>query len=410
MTAVLALCASVAFVYWLVSLIVIRRSARSVPTLRAGVDLPEPREGWPSVCIVIPAHNEQAVIGALARSLAGQVYPNLSVVFALDRCTDDTRAVLETEIGDDPRFEIVEIDVCPDDWAGKTHAAHTGVELSQAAHGADLLLFADADTEFDPACVRAAVALLLQRDVDLLSLLSTLSSDRWWERIVQPVAAFELLRHFPIQSVNRPGAKRAFANGQFLLFRRSAYDRIGGHESVRNDLLEDLAFARRLRRTQSQGEAKGIALLIADGLLRCRMYAAWPEFTRGWRRIFIEAAGRRPDRLHRWAAQLMLMSLAAPIALLLSAIAGIVSVTGRDGAIAGWAAIGVAAAGAFVWLGAIATIHRLQHAPIWTALLHPFGAWLVRRIVQSAARDLESGPGIEWAGRTYALAARPPRT
>lgn len=395
-----------ALVYWTMVFLVLRRSVHSVPTLRAGLDREAPGSGWPHVAIIIPAHNEQRVIGALARSLLAQDYPDFIVVFALDRCSDDTRAVIEDAIGDDPRFEIVEIEACPDDWAGKTHAAHAGVRRSIAASRAELLLFADADTEFAPGCLRAAVAMLLERNADLLSLLSTLTCRRWWERVVQPVAAFELLRHFPIKRVNDPDGARAFANGQFMLFRRDAYDRIGGHEAVKSELLEDIAFARRIRRAQKLGEGRGPALLLADGLLRCRMYAEWGDFVRGWKRIFTESAVRRSSRLHRWATQLLMMAIVTPAVLLLGISAGLAGLWLAPDSPAGAFALLTSIPGLLVWLSTIVTIHRIQQAPLWTALLHPLGAWLVRRILHAAARDLDSGTGTEWGGRIYAREQR----
>src|SRR5205823_291327 len=94
--------------------------------------------------------------------------------------------------------------------------------------------------------IRACVALLERRRLDLLSLLSTLTCDTWFERLAQPAAGFELVRQYPISRANRRSNPRAFANGQFMLFRRAAYDAIGGHGAVHDELLEDLALARRL--------------------------------------------------------------------------------------------------------------------------------------------------------------------
>jgi cellulose synthase/poly-beta-1,6-N-acetylglucosamine synthase-like glycosyltransferase len=181
---------------------------------------------------VVPAHNESRVIAACVRSLRTETYPQLRVVFALDRCTDDTAALVRAGIAGDGRFEIVEIDACPDDWAGKVHAAHTGVTRSRGAQGADYLLFADADTVFEPGCIAASLALMRQRKLDLLSLLSTLTHDMWFERVVQTAAAFELMRQYPPIRANGLKKRRAFANGQFMLFTRDTYDAVGGHAAV----------------------------------------------------------------------------------------------------------------------------------------------------------------------------------
>ncbi len=98
------------------------------------------------------------------------------MVLALDRCTDDTQARAEEAIGGDARFTVLPITQCPPGIAGKVNAVCTAVEQSGLLKGEHVLLFTDADTEFHPDCVRAAVGLLRERELGLLSLLSTIPS------------------------------------------------------------------------------------------------------------------------------------------------------------------------------------------------------------------------------------------
>jgi cellulose synthase/poly-beta-1,6-N-acetylglucosamine synthase-like glycosyltransferase len=128
--------------YWLVVLWHIWRTVRRLPTARQGLALPAAenlRQAGPAVCIVIPAHNEQRVIAGLARSLAEQDYPNLRVVFSLDRCTDGTHSVVREAVGGDARFAVHAVTQCPADWAGKVHAIHSAVKATTAAQTAELL-------------------------------------------------------------------------------------------------------------------------------------------------------------------------------------------------------------------------------------------------------------------------------
>ncbi|MHC4218765.1 MAG: glycosyltransferase family 2 protein, partial [Planctomycetota bacterium] len=150
------------------------RDRRSV---REGLDLLAPEGGWPALSIVVPAHDEQRVIDTCASLLRGQDYDNLQIVFVADRCTDDTVERLRRHANEDSRIVVVENTTCPDDWAGKCHAAQRGA---------------------------------------------------------QPVACANLLRMFPFSRTSRARSPRPFANGQFMLFRREAYERIGGHEGVKD--------------------------------------------------------------------------------------------------------------------------------------------------------------------------------
>ena len=151
------------------------------------------------------------------------------------------------------------------------------------------------------------VALLHRRGLDLLSLWSTLSTEKWFERIVQPMTTLELIRQYPLQSANRRERQRAMANGQFMLFRREAYEAMGGVESVRDSVLEDVAIARRMKKLGRRG-----GVLLSDGLLVCRMYDNFRAFRAGWKRIFIESASRRSPRLRAYAMRKALAHLLLP--------------------------------------------------------------------------------------------------
>ncbi|MCW5777362.1 MAG: glycosyltransferase, partial [Phycisphaeraceae bacterium] len=269
-----------------------------------------------------------------------------------------------------------------------------------AARDADLLLFADADTTFHPGCVRATAALLHQRGLALLSLMSTLTADRWFEKFVQPAAGLELMCQYPLLRASRPTDRRAFANGQFMLFRADAYRRIGGHETVREHLLEDLALARETAR-----HGLPAALLLADGMLICRMYETWAEFRRGWKRIYTECANRRPARLRRAALRVAIVNGLLPLA----AAACFVVALSQRGVAPAWATavpMAVAGVGLSVWFAAMLAVYRLSAAPLWSAALHPFASFPVASILAEAARDLRSRTPTQWGGRSYVRESR----
>lgn len=392
-------------VYWGVAWGRITHTLRTLPTLRDGAAL-APAEPAPRVCAIVPAHNEEGALPALLESLLTQDHASLSVVLSLDRCTDSTEALARAFA---PRFaaagkplEILTISACPEGWAGKTHALWRAVQDSHAARAADLLLFLDADTFLEPACVRASVALLRSRDLGMLSILSGLTTERWFERLAQPAAALELLRQYPLTSANRWPDPRPFANGQCMLFTRAAYDACGGHESVRAELLEDIAIARRLFYAQQR-----TGLLLAGGLLRCRMYAGWAEFRRGWKRIYTESANRRSDRLAALANRLRAAGVALPACSLLALLAGALAAwaMGRADWPAQAAMLG-GIAGLIAHTGAMRAAIREQRAPWWAALVQPVGAWLVAGILSEAAADLRHGRTTAWGGLTYKVEDR----
>lgn len=398
----LALGAACAVYYGVVRRRVVQ-TLKTVPPLSAGLDLPEPAGGWPALCVVVPAHNEEDHIEGHAESLLKQDYPgDLRLVWALDRCTDETRERLERVIaeagGGAPHSEIVEITDCPDDWAGKVHAVHSGVTRSEGARHAELLLFADADTWFESGAVRASVAMRAERGVDLLSLLCTLTHDKPFELRAQPAAGFELIRQFPLDRVNASENGLRFANGQFMLFTREAYDAIGGHEAVKDALLEDLQLARLMRHKDHD---RRVGVLMADGVVRCRMYENWPEFRRGWKRIYTEAAHRKVRDLRRNAWRLRFTGAVLPFAPFACAGWGLAAALMSQELVLGGSMVVVGLFGRLMFRSAMGLVYAMQHTPRFAVQWFPMGAWRVSSILLEAASDLRAGTPTSWGGRTY---------
>ncbi len=372
----------------------VARSMRVIPTLRLGQILAAANPPTGSVCAVVPAHNEARVIAGFVRSLRAETYPQLRVVLALDRCTDNTAQLVRDGIAGDGRFEIVGIDACPPGWAGKTHAVYAGVTRSRAARDAEYLLFADADTVFEPGCIAASLALMRHRKLDLLSLISTLTHHTWFERVVQTAAGLELMRQYPLMRANGLKDRRAFANGQFMLFTRSTYDAVGGHAAVKGALLEDLALARLVL-----DQHRNPGVFLAAGLLHCRMYADWPQFRRGWKRIYTEAANRRASRLSVAGLRVRFLGSALPLWTLTCGIYGGFLAWGDLGK--GLPLLGLWLVATLVWLGALVRIATVAQAPTWTAPLHIMGAWLTGSLLYEAASDLRSRIPTQWGGLQY---------
>ena len=353
----------------------------------------------PLLTVVIPAHNEELMAPNCARSVLASDYPALELIFVLDRCTDGTRAALEPIAAADPRLRIVENSSCPTDWAGKCNAARVGADNARG----ELILFTDADTHFDPRLLRASVQLLRSRALSMLSLFSSPTHKHWFEMVVQPVTSLMLLKLFPMKRANAATGRRPFANGQFMLFERSAYQALGGHAAVKDDLLEDLAFARRMKRAKME---QGVA--VSDGMLVVSMYDSWKAFQTGWKRIYIESCRRNPARLRKEALQLLVIVVAMPAirtaSVILAAIAlldGHPMDAGTRAFAVGALAVGIAAP--IIRFATLAWIHRTASFPVWSALLFPGAAIAVARIFFDGARDLNARTPVRWGGREYLL-------
>lgn len=228
----------------------------------------------PMISVLIPARNEASIIGKTIESLLRQSYANFELLILDDNSTDDTATVVREYGNRDDRIELLQGKPLPNGWLGKNWACH---QLAQAARS-DYLLFSDADVIWDAQGLSAVVAMSQRQASDLLTIWPTQITRTWTERLVIPLMALVVLGYLPILLVHfTPWRIFAAANGQCLLFRRDAYQRIQGHEAVREQIVEDVALARRLK-------AQGLRLRMADGakLVRCRMYHSWSEVRDGF--------------------------------------------------------------------------------------------------------------------------------
>ena len=228
----------------------------------------------PLISIVVPARNEAEHIERCVRSLLAQNYPAIEVIAVDDASTDATPQILAQLAAEYPQLKVVPGRPLPKGWTGKNNAVFSGV---QHAHGA-WLLFVDADVTLDPGALSAAYAEIGKRSVKMVTLWARQELVTFWERVVQPViiglnmSTDTLLR---VNDMRYPDW--AFANGQFILVERAAYDQIGGHARVRDEVVED-------QRLSWAFKHAGLPILMMDGtrVLSTRMYTSLNGIWEGW--------------------------------------------------------------------------------------------------------------------------------
>ncbi len=227
----------------------------------------------PTVSILVPARNEERGVEACIRSLLAQDYPRFEVLVLDDGSTDRTAAILR-DLSADARLRVLSGAPLPPGWLGKNWACH---QLASAASG-ELLLFTDADTRHHSLAVRDAVAALDDERVDFLSVLPAQEMGTWGERLLVPLLPWSQQTFYPVVALRRaPLSALTTAIGQFMLFRRAAYEAIGGHARVRGSAVDDCDLVREVARG-------GLRWTLLDGTSRvtCRMYGSFREAVLGF--------------------------------------------------------------------------------------------------------------------------------
>jgi len=367
----------------------------------------------PRVSIIVPARDEAVNIVTCVQSLVAQEYPSFEVIVVDDRSDDDTAELARgVPRGEATRVTVLDGRELPDGWLGKPWACAQGAEVATG----DVLLFTDADTIHGPALLRRAVRGLHEEEADLLTIVGRQLMESFWERLVQPHIFFVMLLRFPdFERIARNGRWRdAIANGQYLLFPRASYERLGGHEVVRYEVVEDLAFAQIVKRS-------GMRLRIrsAEKDLSTRMYRSLAHLVEGWsKNIVIGGQQSLPAPLRSIAAPVafvggVLLWLLAPAVLLLWMAGGDIAFGGVDFAVDGRQVVSDVAtlsvnSSVLVWAVAVyalsvvlwAWFSRRMGTSAWYGFLYPLGAGVSAWIF---LRSWRRGRRVVWKGREYVM-------
>lgn len=341
-------------------------AALNARSLRRPREQPGPRQ---RVSVLLPARDEAWQLARCLDTLLTQDFDELVV---LDDCSSDgTGELAEAAAAGEPRMRVVRGTEPPRGWFGKPHACAQLAALADP--NSDVLVFVDADVRLEPGAVRAAVDLLAD-GLDLVSPYPRQLALTPAERLVQPLLQWSWLTTLPLRRAER-SARRAFAvaNGQFLVVRRSGYERAGGHAAVRDAVLDDIALARRV-------VASGGRVALADGSAwaSCRMYRDWAELREGYGKSLWVAFGPAP------AAAAVLAGLG--FVYVLPALAAL---TGSRAGLAGYVA-GVA--------GRVITA-RATGGRVWPdALAHPASVAALGFLTVRSFRGHRRG-SLAWKGR-----------
>lgn len=343
-----------------------------------------PAPDGPLVSVLIPARDEAENLRRLLPALARTEYGNLEVLVLDDGSRDETAAVVRGHAAGDDRFRLVEGLEPPEGWTGKNWACH---QLSHHARG-QLVVFCDADVVPGPHAVGRTAALLFSGQTDVMTAFPRHEPGGWLEDALVPfVAQLPIAALLPLPLVSRTSAASlAVGNGQWLAWRREAYDAIGRHARVRDEVLEDVALAR-------IAKAAGLTLapVVATRDLRVRMYRSAGEAWAGFAKNLYPLLGGTPGKDLRALAMgaTLLAALALPLLLAVPGFGGPLS----------WTPLAlllvVRAAAAFLFA-----------APPRSILLHPvaLGAAAALAVV---SRNRHRRGTVAWKRRQLALERMP---
>jgi hypothetical protein len=353
--------------------------ARGVPSLASIDDVPPiPNERCPAVSILFAARDEAEKLPHALETLLSLNYPRYEVIAVDDRSADATGAILADAARRDPRLKSVRVDSLPTGWLGKPHALRKAYENSTG----EWLVFTDADVHFAPDLLQRTIALAEAKGWEHVTLLGRAKMFTLGEKIAMTFFGLALVAGTRPWSADDTRSQGYSGVGAFQMVRRSAYEKMGTHQRLAMEVIDDMKLG---KLAKEAGVRSGAAK--AGDAVSVHWHAGVGNMIRGTTKNFFAASGyRMPVTLLQIFGLLLMFD--APLAALPF--------------VHGWARVFAAIAVALP-LVATAGVAIEFDAPIVYALTFPIGAlifaWMLAR---SMIVTLRQG-GIVWRGTFYPL-------
>jgi len=231
-----------------------------------------------TVSILIPMRNEEQNVIECINSVSAQEGLKNFEIIVLDDHSEDQTADLLSKFMNISKLNGTNL---PDDWLGKLWACQ---QLAEASTG-EYLVYIDADVRLSRNAVASAISKMGKWD--FISPYPKQIAIGFVQRLFQPLLQWSWLASVPLFISQKLGIKSmAVANGQFLIIKRDAYFKSGGHQSIKSEVIDDIMLARQLL---ASGYSGGVA--EASQVASCHMYKTAGELVNGYRKSLWKAFG-----------------------------------------------------------------------------------------------------------------------
>jgi len=339
---------------------------------------------WPSVTAIVPARDEAGTIAQSIGSLLGQDYPgDFRIVLIDDQSTDGT-AEIARSLDATGRLTVLSGAALPGGWTGKLWAVKQGVAHA-SGNSPDYLWLTDADIVHTPDNLRALVSRAASNGLVLVSLMAKLRCEDFAERFLIPPFVFFFAMLYPFDWVNRRENLLAAAAGGCMLVKREALEHAGGIESVRHEIIDDCALARRMKKIG------GIWLGLTERAVSMRRYPRISDVGRMISRSAYAELRYSPLRLAGAIAGMVLVFAAPAVITLLP--------TDLVGLEAGL----IAATAWMAMLGAMQPMLFFYRRSVFWGFALPLAGAIYAAFTLNSAIQYWRGRGGLWKGRVQAL-------
>ena len=339
---------------------------------------PLPDADCPRVSILVAARDEAAKLPEALPTLLAQDYPRYEVIVVDDRSRDATREILDEFSRADKKLKVLHLTDLPNGWLGKPHALATAYGEATG----DWLVFADADVRFAPDLLRRALALVLQRRWDHLTLLGTMDLTGFWEKAVISYFGLGFTLGVEPWRASDPRSRRYLGMGYFQLLRRAAYEAIGTHRRLAMEIVDDMKLGKLVK---LGGFRSGVA--AANDRIRMRWYEGLRNIVRGTTKNVFAFDDYSIRRVVERVLAVLAVSLLPFVALLLSS--GLTRI--------------LAAVSVIIGVALHAWCARTARVSWFYGFTHPIGACILCYLLLHGTVVTVRRGGVVWRDTFYSL-------
>lgn len=328
--------------------------------------------------VVIPARDEEVDIEQALRSVLDQVGVEMEVFVVNDHSSDRTGSIVDAIAATDDRVCVLHDPELPQGWLGKCNA----MQQAAAQASGEFLLFTDADVRHEPGSFASALAEMQGRPLDFLSLFPQIHCISLWENVLVP-AYVGGLAQLASARIETAGSQEALAAGAFMMVRSAAFRAVGGFESIRGEMFDDVGLARLVKRRGYRVGFRACPQRLQVRLFKGNRHAFW-----GMTKNVLEILGGR-----LWLAPLV---MALPCFVFWTPLVALaVGLSQRDAPLVMVAAATYAIQYGLLWLGR--SLFRFHPGK---TLLFPLVAFTTTCCMVRALYFYVSKDSVRWRGRT----------
>lgn len=199
---------------------------------------------FPKISIILPARNEEKFIRHCIDSLLKQDYPDFEIILVNDESTDKTLEIMkEFEKSYPAKIKVVNVTLRDENWIGKNWACYQGYLKSNG----NLLLFTDADSCHSEKTLSLAVQNIIHNRLDAITVMPMLLCYDFLTKVTIPILTTFMHTRFSPLKVNNAKSRVGYFIGSYFIINRDTYEKVGTHESVKHEIIEDGALGKKVK-------------------------------------------------------------------------------------------------------------------------------------------------------------------